>query len=81
LPAFCGEELTSIVSTEDVQLLTSLFFHKNQPLLECSESFAFVFQEYNPYLTRLVICKGDDVVDASDCLNQCCTSQVRVYKA
>ena len=65
LSPFLGEEFTSVVSTEDVQLLTSLFFCKDQPLLECSEGFTFAFQACNPYPTRLVVCEGDDVAGAS----------------
>src|ERR1700728_2759041 len=49
LPPFLGEEFASIVSTENVQLLTSLLFHKYQPLLECSEGITFAFQKCNPY--------------------------------
>lgn len=65
LSPFLGEEFTSVVRTEDVQLLTSLFLHKDQPLLECSEGFTFAFQACNPYPTRLVVCEGDDVAGAS----------------
>src|SRR6202034_3627262 len=49
LPPFLGEEFAFIVSTENVQLLTSLLFHKYQPLLECSEGITFAFQKCNPY--------------------------------
>jgi hypothetical protein len=66
---------------EDVQLLTSLFFCKDQPLLECSEGFTFAFQECNSYPMRLVVCEGDDIAGAGDCLKQCWTPQVGVYKA
>src|SRR5882762_8610972 len=76
LPPFLGEEFASIVSMEDVQLLTNLLFHKYWPLLECSESITFAFQEYNPYPTRLVVCEGDDIAGASNCLNWCWTPQV-----
>ena len=81
LPPFFGEEFASIVSMEDVELLTSLLFRKYQPLLECSESITFAFQECDPCPTRLVICEGDDIAGTSDCLNWCWAPQVRVYEA
>ena len=81
LPPFLGKEFASVVRMEDVQLLTGLFFCKDQPLLECREGFAFSFQECNPYPTRLVVCEGDDIAGASDSLNRCWTPQVRVYEA
>ena len=71
LPPFLGEKFASIVSMEDVQLLTSLFFCKYQPLLERSKSITFAFQECNPCPMRLVVCEGDDLAGAGDCLYRC----------
>jgi hypothetical protein len=78
-PPFLGNEFASIVSMEDVQLITSLFFYKYQPLLEHSKCITFVFQECNLCLTRLVVCECDDIAGASDSLTWCWTPQVRVY--